>query len=197
MSDSALDEMDRREALRRTALMLGGVLSAPTITAFLGGCDVRRVPDDQWVPRAMDQQQADLLATVTEHIIPETDTPGARAAGVHQFIDLMLAEYYPPSERQRFLAGLADLDQRARRSGGRPFLRCSADQRHALLIEMDREAFDASAGQQPFFRTLKELTLLGYCTSEVGATRELRYERIPGRYEGCIPFARVGRTWAV
>ena len=197
MRERSLDEMNRREALRRTALMLGGVLSAPTVAGFLAGCDVPRAPAGAWTPRAMDSGQAELLATVTEHIIPETDTPGARAAGVPQFIDVMLAEYYPPKERERFLAGLADIDERAQRAGGRSFLHCSAEQRRAVLAEMDRVAFENSSGETPFFRTLKELTVLGYCTSEVGATRELRYERVPGRFEGCVPFTQIGRTWAV
>jgi len=195
----AHDAIDRREALRRAALLLGGALAAPAIAGVLAGCEARRVPDSAWAPRALTPAQAELVATVAEHILPETDTPGARAVGVHRFIDAVLAESYPAPERERFLAGLADLDARAQRSCGRPFLQCATQTQRTLLDQLDHEAFVATPERDevPFFRTLKELTLLGYYTSEIGATRELHNLPVPGRFEGCVPLAQVGRTWAV
>jgi hypothetical protein len=195
--------IDRREALRRAALVLGGVLSAPTLAGVLAGCEARRTPDAAWTLRALTPEQEELVATVAEHIIPETDTPGARAAGVHQFIDTMLAEYYPAGERERFLAGLADVDARARRTCGSPFLHCAVKDQRAVLDQLDREAFGspgarpiAGRREAPFFRIMKELAIVGYYTSEVGATRELRHTPVPGRFEGCVPLARTGRAWA-
>lgn len=228
-SRGAQETIDRREALRRAALLLGGALAAPTVAGVLAGCQAARVRDDAWMPRALTRAQAELVAAIAEQILPETDTPGARAAGVHRFIDAMLAESYPAPERKRFVAGLADVDARAARASGRPFLQCSAADQRALLEALDREAFAArpdpqerhsrpertrsaasaplqgahntpSPGSQPgvsFFRTVKELTLVGYYTSEIGATRELHHSPVPGRYDGCVPLAQVGRTWAV
>jgi len=191
--------VDRREALRRAALLLGGALSAPTVAGVLAGCQAARGPDSGWAPRALTRAQADLVAAIAEHILPDTDTPGARAAGVHRFIDALLAECYAAPERQRFLEGLAEVDARAGRSVGRPFLECAPGDQRALLAEVDREAFASGAGtsEPPFFRTFKELTLVGYYTSEIGATRELHHAPVPGRYDGCVPLAQVGRTWAV
>jgi hypothetical protein len=143
-----------------------------------------------------------MLATIVEQIIPTTDTPGARDAGAHRFIDVMMAEYYTAPERDRFVVGLADLDARAERACRREFLRCDAKAQHALLVALDAESFAPSVAPSgathdlPWFRTMKELTLLGYYTSQVGATKELRYEAVPGRYAGCVPLATVGRTWA-
>jgi hypothetical protein len=247
------DAIDRREALRRAALLLGGALSAPAIAGVLAGCggDAHRASGgESWTPRALTAEQGELVATIAEHVIPETDTPGARAAGVHRFIDAMLAEYYPAAERERFVAGLAEVDARARRECGRVFLRCDAARQRALLDRLDAEAYAAApppprptpdpvqqtergaAGTKapadvrsdssrqlsrnaapqvtphaaapvsprdvPFMRTMKELTLLGYYTSEVGATKELRWVPVPGRFEGCVPLAKVGgRAWAV
>ena len=136
-------------------------------------------------------------------------------------------------EKSVAVAGLADVDARARRYYVRAFLACGPDKQRALLEQLDREtlAQPASAGAvateasretergggglatantnasgrarnararsfPPFFRTMKELTLLGYYTSQPGATKELRYLQVPGRFEGCVPFANVGRTWA-
>lgn len=227
------DAIDRREALRRTAVLLGGALSAPAILGVLAGCEARPGAGGPWVPRALTPGQGELLATIADHIIPETDTPGAQAAGVHRFIDTMLAEFYPAADRQRFLAGLAAVDARAHRAHGRAFMRCSEQAQRAVLDQLDREAFAAppprpaaeparetergasgtKAPAEPrsdtarraapgpsevsFFRTMKELTVLGYYTSEIGATRELRHVRVPGRFEGCVPLAQIGRTWAV
>ena len=224
----AQETIDRREALRRAALLLGGALAAPTVAGVLAGCQAARVPDGAWAPRALSRAQAELVAAMAEHILPETDTPGARAAGVHRFIDAMLAESSPPSERERFLAGLAEVDARASRTSGHRFLQCTPADQRALLEQLDGEALASPLGRPPetpgsrpgsdtdpgrksgvrkggtrhepavpFFRTLKDLTLLGYYTSEIGATRELHHAPVPGRYDGCLPLAQVGRTWAV
>src|SRR5437867_13446861 len=136
----AQETIDRREALRRAALLLGGALAAPTVAGVLAGCEARRVPDGAWKPRALTPDQANLVATIADHILPETDTPGARAVGVHRFIDAMLAESYPAEERQRFVAGLADVDRRARSTNGRTFLECPAAEQLALLDMLDRSS---------------------------------------------------------
>ncbi len=196
---SEQETIDRREALRRAALLLGGALAAPTVAGVLAGCRASRVPDGAWAPRALTRAQAELVAAIAEHILPETDTPGARGAGVHRFIDAMLAESYPPVERKRFLEGLAEVDARAGRASSRPFLQCAVGDQRALLEVLDREALAGSVDplESPFFRTIKELTLVGYYTSEIGATRELHHAPVPGRYDGCVPLAQIGRTWAV
>jgi len=202
MTSTRPDVIDRREALRRAALMLGGALSAPVVAGVLAGCEARRVPNGAWRPRALSPEQAELVATIAEHVLPETDTPGARAVGAHEFIDAMLADAYTAGERRRFIAGLNDVDTRARSACGTAFLGCGPDQQRALLAELDREAFAQAAPppgstEVPFFRTMKELTVVGYYTSEAGATRELHHAPVPGRYDGCVPLTQIGRTWAV
>ncbi len=236
----------RREALRRAALLLGAAVSAPAALGLLAGCDgraPRAAGAAPWAPRVLTGERAEQVATAAEHIIPATSTPGARAARVHEFVDVMLAEYYPADERARFVAGLAALDARARRAHGRPFLACAPGEQRALLARLDRQAFaerhntgaaaraDArtrrpnpderthpGAGETPlppeleadtapgdrfapdavhFFRTLKELTVLGYYTSEVGATQELQYTPVPGRYDACVTRDAASRVQAV
>ena len=194
MTDLPAGSIDRRAALRRVAVLLGGALSAPAIAGVLAGCE-RRDVDAGFTPRTLAPTEAALMAVVAEHIIPATDTPGARAVGAPAFIDMMLAEYYPPADRERFVAGLADLDARADARCGRVFLRCDPAEQRRILDVVDGEAF---AGRGPhWFRTMKELTLLAYYTSEIGATKELRYQQVPGRFDGCIPFETVGRSWSV
>jgi gluconate 2-dehydrogenase gamma chain len=191
--------IDRREALRRTVLLIGGAISAPTLAGLLAGCETPRT-EDGWTPRALSSSQGELVASLAEHIIPETDTAGARTVGVHRFIDTMLAEYYGAADRGYFLDGLRDVDARAERLGASSFLKASNEQQLAVLTALDRDAYAMTltpSPEPPFFRTMKELTLLGYYTSELGATKELRYEAVPGRFEGCVPMSRIGRAWAV
>lgn len=190
------DAITRRDALRRAALLLGGVVSAPTVAAVLAGCEAPPAGQATRTTRGLAPEQAALVATIAEHIIPRTETPGARDAGVDRFIARMLAEYYGDDERARFLDGLADVDRRARDAKGRPFLQLNAGEQHDLLAALDAEAFEAHASPAPFFRRMKELTLVGYYTSLDGATRELAYAGVPGRFDGCIPLATVGRAWA-
>jgi hypothetical protein len=188
--------------------VLGGALSASSIAGVLAGCDNSGGSPDSWKPRALSGEQAELVATIAEHILPQTDTPGARAAGVHRFIDTLLADYHRPAERQRFVAGLSDVNARAEREHGRAFVRCDTTQQRGILEALDREAFpertsassgagDDASSRRPFMRTMKELTVLGYYTSEIGATKELRYVRVPGRFDGCVPLRPADRTWAV
>jgi hypothetical protein len=188
-------DIDRREALRQTAMLLGTAVSAPTIAGVLAGCDASPL-GAQPARHGLSPAQLELVATIAEHILPTTDTPGARGAGVHRFIDRMLAEYYPVADRERFIAGLSDVDQRSERAYSRSFLACSGEQQHAMLGELDREAF-SGARRPHFFRTMKELTVVSYYTSQIGATKELKHAPVPGRFDGCVPFASVGRTWAV
>ena len=191
-------DIDRREAIRRVSLLLGGTLSLPAITGILAGCTGERESGASWKPRALSAKQGEMVATIAEQIIPRTDTPGARDAGVHRFVDEMMADYYPAGERARFLAGLADLDERARRGCGNDFLACAASEQASLLAVLDREAVGraASRTEPHWFRTMKELTLLGYYTSEAGLTKELGWVQVPGRYDGCVPLdaGRGSRT---
>ena len=231
------DLITRRAAIARVAYLLGGALSAPTIAGVLAGCE-RRASES--VAGVLGSDQKELVATIAEIILPETDTPGARAVGVHDFIDVMMAEYYPPEERTRFLAGLSRVDQRAQAAFGKGFLDASEEQQlqlvqalnHQILqdpaaqrtspaeepvlretqtetgrsdpegtqaasaaVMLDRDWDPEDVGRQAFFRTLKELVLVGYYTSEAGATQELRVNPM-GSWRGDIPLASVGQAWA-
>ena len=191
------DSINRRQALQQVAVLLGGVISAPTLAGVLSTATRRAwAASPQWAPRTLSAAQLELVATVAEHIIPETDTPGARAAGVHRFVDTLLTDHYPATERDRFLAGLADVDARARSAHGQAFAQCAPEQRIALLTELDARAYAASSGEDGwFFRRMKELTLVGYYTSQIGATQELHPSPF-GTYRGDIPYSSVGKAWS-
>ncbi len=183
--------MNRRELCRA----LGAAVVSPALS---------RLPADElWAagrrahrtvrPRAfsaLDPHQAETVAVLVDRIIPDTDTPGARAAGVPQFIDLLLTEWVSDTERTQFMAGLADVDTRSRKAFGADFVAGSETQRVDLLRALDAEPpaapqGDAAGSMPPFFQSLKWVTAFGYFTSEVGATRELKFEAVPGSFDAC------------
>src|SRR5207244_11501230 len=138
----------------------------------------------------LDPHQTETVATIAEMIIPTTDTPGARAARVPEFIDLMVAEWLADDDRPRFLTGLADVDARSLDLCGADFVAASEPQRVAILAGLDAEvAALRRANAKPekhFFHQIKSLTLYGFYTSEIGAA-ETHFESIPGSYDGCVP----------
>jgi len=191
--------IDRREALRRVGVLLGGLVSAPTAAGVLGGCERTSGPD--WAPQTLTPAQDEMVDTIAEIIIPATDTPGARAANVNRFVDAMLTGSYTPADRDRFLTGLKETDARCRDAYGRAFVDCAPNEQRALVGELDDETFgpdapDVDREQPPFFHMMKELTLVGYYTSEIGATQELKTRVVPGRYDGDVPYDEIGRAWA-
>jgi gluconate 2-dehydrogenase gamma chain len=189
------------------------------------------------MPRTLTTEQAAMVVAISEAIIPETDTPGARAAQVDQFVDALLTEHLAPAEKERFLSGLSRLDARARRTHQKGFAELTPAQQTAIVAELDQLAFrqetlakttpevapqtpraqesDVQVGQgvggtpaeavmpppdagdigpRSFFRMMKELAVVGYYTSEVGQTRELRINpMVPYRD---IPYTPGTPTWA-
>ena len=193
----------RRQALGRVAILLGGAISAPTLAGALDAATRRAwtAPGPDWAPRTLDPGQLELVAVMADHIIPQTDTPGGRAAGVHRFVDALLSDHYPAPERDRFVAGLADVNAQARSRHGKAFVECTSDQQVALLTALDEAAYPTVQIDSPrppetwFFRRMKELTLVGYYTSQIGATQELHPSPF-GAYRGDIPYSSVGRAWS-
>ncbi|MBT5073890.1 MAG: gluconate 2-dehydrogenase subunit 3 family protein [Kordiimonadaceae bacterium] len=173
------NDLNRRQMLKTVALMTGGALSASVISGVLSGAAAQDINN-----AAFSADQLNLVSEMAQMIIPDTDTPGAIMAGVPDYIHLIVSDWYYDDERENFMKGLAAVDSR--------FMSGSADERHSIMSEMDNEETE----DKSFFAEFKELTLVGYFTSQIGAEEELRYEQYPGPYQGCVPFEQVGRTWA-
>ncbi len=191
--------MNRREAIKRTAFLTGGAISASILLGVIDGCK----PESTgliWKPEFLSKAQGDLVSEVVERIIPTTDTPGAKDAGVPKFIDSMLSGYFEGDEKKAIVDGLAQIDKDSKAAHGKPFVQLTTEQQDELLTNYDKAAYEQNQkhedGPPHFFFTLKQLTLVGFFTSKIGATEVLRYEAVPGDYKGCIPFEEVGRTWA-
>ncbi|MGH7531463.1 MAG: gluconate 2-dehydrogenase subunit 3 family protein [Gemmatimonadales bacterium] len=175
--------MERRELIRWLVATAGlHYLDALAPADLLGlGREVHRATAPGSAPRALTRHLQGTVAVAAERILPATETPGATDAGVSAFIDKIVADWYTPAERARFLAGLAELDARSRARCGRDFMDCTAADQIAVLTALDEEA---AAVDRHWFAMLKYLTVYGYCTSEAGM-RALDLYPLPTRYDGC------------
>ncbi|MCC5914829.1 MAG: gluconate 2-dehydrogenase subunit 3 family protein [Balneolaceae bacterium] len=189
-----MDKIDRREAIKRTAMLMGGVVFAPTMLGVLKGCSPSR---DEWTPTLFNSEQAALTIALASTIIPADDTPGAADVGVPGFIESMVQDIYEEDQREMFLEGLDQFDAECREETGSSFAELNEEDRYEFALAKNNDAIEFEAVDYPqFFLVFKELTMVGFFRSEPGATQVLRYEDVPGVYQSCIPFEDVGRTWA-
>ncbi len=234
--------IDRREAIRRVSALLGGITLVGG-SSLLAACERERTSARADSARGIGEfTEADIafLDEVADTILPETSTPGAKAAKVGAFMALMVTDTYEPADQKIFREGMRRIDEESRKDGGKPFMEATPQQRLALLERLDREqkvqadarsarssaekekedqeradarlpdqrkenAPAADANPAPavtadapthYFRMVKELTMLGYFTSEIGYTKAMRYVESPGRFDPCVPYTPGERSWA-
>ena len=183
--------MDRREALALTSTFLGVTLVGSQV--FLGACSapVKENP-------LLTEEDIPLLNALCDGILPDSDTsPGAGKAGVGRFVKAIVSDCYSPEEETLFVEGLRGLERELKATYGKPFTNLEASERLEVLTRYDAEArgFEAK-GEPHLYSMLLQLTIWGYFISEPGATRALRYNPTPGRYEGCVPYKEGDKAWA-
>lgn len=178
--------MNRRDALSATALLFGGTIIGGH--AFLAGCSTKK--NDE---RNLSDDDVLLLDEIGETIIPETpESPGAKAAHIGSFIKTMVTDCYSDTDQKIFIDGLQRLSTECVKKYDKPFLKLSAAEQFDFINSLDqsvrRASHEANENQPHYFTMIKQLTLLGYFTSQPGATKALRYVAVPGRFDGCIAY---------
>ncbi|HEX2609016.1 MAG TPA: gluconate 2-dehydrogenase subunit 3 family protein [Flavisolibacter sp.] len=209
--------MNRREAVQYISILLGGTLIGAD--SFLSGCNTKTGSTTEFTP-----ENIAYLDEIADTILPTTSTPGAKAAKVGQFMTVMVNDCYEAGDQQAFHEGLNKLNEASKKKYDKTFMDLAPDQRTALLIEIDKEAkeyqkkvsdFNNKEGEKEkaeiakgnknykrqsmaphYFTMMKQLTLLGYFTSEIGTTQARRYKAVPGSYQGCIPYKKGDKAWA-
>jgi hypothetical protein len=204
--------VDRREAIRRVSMLLGGV-------AFVGGSQLltacagdRPAAGDSTQSAATPTAPAPIgefsvadqqyLDEVADTILPTTaKSPGAKAAATGPFMALMVTDCYSPEDQKIFREGMTKLEDACKAKHGAGFMQATAEQRTALLTELDAEQHAFMKSKKPeepthYFRMMKELSLLGFFTSEIGYTKAMRYKETPGKYEPCLPYVKGETSWA-
>lgn len=188
--------MDRREAITQVSWLLGGTIVGGSI--FLeSGCKTSTEKAKDF----FDTETIALLNEMGETILPKTSTPGAKEAKVGEFMAVMVKDCYTKKDQGIFREGITRLEKRCKEDTGKTFMECTPEERTKFFVKMDglqKAYMDAKTPEQPshYFRMVKELTLLGFFTSEIGATKALRYIETPGRYDGNVPYKKGDRMWA-
>ncbi len=206
----------RRDAVQRVIAMLGGLALVGEDRVFAFSMDeaMRAQTAVQGVG-SFSAADVALLDEIAETILPETSTPGAKAAKTGAFMALMVTDAYTDRNQQVFLDGMRGLEEACRAATGSGFMQATPAQRVSLLEALDREqktameeradaprtrypaAKSAPEDEPPhYFRMMKELALLGYFTSEIGYTKAMQYRETPGRYDSDVPLAPGDRSWA-
>ena len=190
-----MDGLNRRQALQALAT---GALGAATATTWVESLSALArqqahahaavIAVQDWTPRVLTARQDEAIVTLTELIIPQTETPGAKAARVNRFIDAVLGNARP-ADRETFLRGLAWMDERSRALFGKDFLGAGAADQTALLTRLSSDGNPAGEDRigVEFFQAVKSMTIDGYYTTEIGLRQELgdNGQLFLGQFAGC------------
>jgi Gluconate 2-dehydrogenase subunit 3 len=176
--------MKRRELIKKVTALLGGTMATPLMAGAMGrvlNLEPGLVADDF---------QEKLLAEVADIIIPATSTPGAKEAGAHNFIIRVVRDCFTKDEQKKFYDGLSRLNDDSKIKFGKGFVDLTLPQKNEMID-------DATVYNKDFFREMKNLTITGYFTSEIGATQALAYDPIPGKFDGCTVLQKGQKAWAL
>lgn len=183
--------MDRREALALTSTFLGVTLVGSQV--FLGACSAPA--KDKTL---LTEDDLPLLNALCDGILPDSESsPGAGKAGVGRFIKAIVSDCYSPEEEALFVEGFRDFQTDMQATYGKAFTDLGVPERVEVLTRYDAQARSFEAAGKPYFYSmLLQLTLWGYFISEPGATQALRYNPVPGRYEGYVPYQKGDKAWS-
>ncbi len=205
--------MERRELLKMIAILTGGVVIGGDV--FLSGCNAGGTSATGFTP-----ENIAMLDEVGETIIPATDTPGAKATKIGDFMKLIVTDCYTDAQQKVFADGMAGFNEACKKLNGKGFMDCSADQRKAFLVSLEKEAKEYNSQRDEkdkpakekaqkemdpnyvgspshYYSMMKQLTLWGYFSSEIGSKQALRLLPVPGRYDGAYPYKKGDKAWAI
>jgi gluconate 2-dehydrogenase gamma chain len=185
--------LDRRDLLTGAIALFGASLVAPLARA----ADIKAAemaPGFAASHAAFTPEQRALVAAISERIVPTTDTPGAIAAGVPAFIEMMLADWYEITDRNDFMDGLGLVEGYARVQYEKPCATLTPEQLDVVLTLAMQGRINGLS--RSFFEHCRQLVILGYYSSEIGCKQERVYVPVPGHYDGKYPYANVRRVFS-
>lgn len=190
--------MNRREALSAVGFLVGGTVIGAQ--AFLTGCSSKPAAPEGG--RLLTKDQLAFLDEVGETILPTTaSSPGAKEAKIGEFMEVMVNDCYSPADQKIFLEGITSLDNASKAKYDDDFIKIKPEERHQLLLGIDKEASTYNDGKAEdasphYYTMMKQLTLLGYFSSEIGSTKALAHVAVPGHYEACVPLKPGQKAWS-
>ncbi len=197
--------MDRRTALKKTAVVAGSAALAPSLFSLLQSC--QQQPRLGWEPIFLSIDQAELISTLVDTLLPRTETPGALDMKVDMFIDVVFAKLFDTKGQDKVIAEMDRFDELCTEIFGSKFTELNTTDREEYLKQKESQSgkfngkvWGTAVGDQKpvgFYRTIKSLALWGYFSSEEIGKNVLSYDPIPGEYLGCIPLSDIGNTWSL
>jgi hypothetical protein len=190
--------MNRRDAIARVGLLVGGTVIGAE--AFLTGCSKKS--DITAGGFEFSPARISFLDEVGETILPTTAaSPGAKEAKIGDFMRAIVSDCYEEKDQKIFVDGFSKLNEASNKKFSNDFMDLSPEDKHKLLVEVDAEANNYEITKKKedpthYFTMMKQLTLWGYFTSEVGSTKALRYLPVPGKYDGCFPYKKGDKAWS-
>jgi hypothetical protein len=185
--------MDRREALKKVAFLMGGAISATTMGVLFESFTV--IDKNQNFVSFSANDEA-ILAEFADIIIPTTkSSEGAKAAGLGAFIPMMIKDCYPPKMQEIFASGMKEMQAKCLTDFNKDFMLMSIEERQKLMESLKNEAI-ATNKAPSFFLLARDLTILGYFSSEIGCTQAREYLPVPGRYDGSADYEPGQKAWA-
>ncbi len=187
--------MDRRELLKMIAVVTGGAFIGGE--ALLTGCKTGPSIGGATFTEA----DIAFLDEVAETILPATKTPGAKAAKVGQFMTVFVNDTYDDKDQKIFHEGIGKLDDASKKTNNKSFMESTPEQRTSLLTALDKDATAYQKSKKAddpmhYFTLMKQLTIFSYFTSKEGATQDLRYIAVPGKFDGDYPYKKGDKAWA-
>jgi hypothetical protein len=186
--------IDRRTALAGIVAMFGSQIFAPIARAAGIAGPATPPTIDTGPPSAavFTPAQRATMAALSDRVIPTTDTPGAIAAGVPDYIEKLLADWSRPTERVPILAGIDAIEALSQRDYKVSAAKATPAQQDALLTA----AMNGALGDgSHFFLMFRQLVIAGYYTSEIGMTQERVYLPVPGEYHGDYLYSQVNKVF--
>ncbi len=200
---------DRREALKVISMLTGYAITAGAASSFLAGCkaDPKATPGTSTIATnsgsidtpyksVFSSDQMALITEVSERIIPKTDTPGAKDAGVSAYIDQTVSLFYKDQDKKRFIDKLASFNKIANDKYKKNFVQLTDENKDDVLKIMVSE-WKQNDKEHHIFKEMRDLTVTGYCTSDIGAKKLLVYDPVPGPYQGCIDRSTVKGVYSL
>lgn len=174
--------LDRRSLLRGTVTIAGAAVALP-LMGSLAGCSLAPSSLDGLMP---------LVRSLSDRIIPQTDTPGAIAARVPEYVQAVFGAHFTADQQTEFAGGLEAIAAFAQDEGLTSFDNVDQSKLDTVLTKL--ASGEATGEAVAAWNQLRNMVIFGFYTSEE-ATQELSYEEIPGRYEACLPLSEVGNAW--
>jgi hypothetical protein len=197
--------MDRRTALKKTAAWAGTAAIAPSLFSILQSC--QNEPRLNWQPAILSSDQARLISSLVDTILPKTETPGGLDMKVDLFIDKVVHALYDEESQKAVLAEMDAFNADCKATLGDNFSALSNEEKAQFLREKEKGSakfngavWGTAVGKQEpvgFYRSIKSMMLWGYFTSQEIGKNVLSYDPIPGNYNGCIPLSDIGNTWSL